>query len=273
MKVWGRLLAVALLALPGGAVVAQAPGTVSGKVTDAASGQPVQAAQISGVGTNICAITNEAGQYTIRGVPARQVTLRVLRVGYSEQTQLVTVASGGAATADFQLRQVSVNLAPVGTTATGETRADEDGSAISHVDAAKTVETSPVANINDLLNSRAPGVQLLTSGATGAGARVRIRGTNSLSLSNDPVYIVDGIRIEASSNGQRAQAIGLGGTVTSRLNDINPEEIETIEVIKGPSAATLYGTDAANGVIVITTKRGKPGPTEWKATVEEKKAP
>jgi TonB-linked SusC/RagA family outer membrane protein len=269
MKFWARLLAVALLALPGGAVVAQAPGSVSGKVTDAASGQPVQAAQISVVGTNIGAITNEAGQYTIRGVPARQVTLRVLRVGYSEQTQLVTVASGQTATSDFQLRQVSVNLAPVVTTATGETRRVEVGSAVSTVDAAKVVETSPVANINDLLNSRAPGVSLLTSGATGAGGRVRIRGTNSLSLSNDPVYIVDGIRIEASSTGQRAQAIGLGGTTTSRLNDINPEEIESIEVIKGPSAATLYGTDAANGVIVITTKKGRAGAARWNAYTEQ----
>ena len=254
MKVRARLLAIALLALPGRALVAQAPGTVTGKVTDAASGQPVQAAQVAVVGTNIGAITNEAGNYTIRGAPARQITLRVLRVGYSEQTQLVTVPSGGSATADFQLRQVSVNLAAVVTTATGETRALEVGTAVSRVDAAKVLETSPVANINDLLNSRAPGVQLQTSGATGAGARIRIRGTNSLSLANDPVYIVDGIRIEASSQGQRAQGIGLGGTTTSRLNDINPEEIESIEVIKGPSAATLYGTDAANGVIVITTK-------------------
>jgi TonB-linked SusC/RagA family outer membrane protein len=274
MKVRAIGLAIALLAIPGGALVAQAPGTVSGRVTDAASGQPVQAAQVSVGGTNIGAITNEAGRYTIRGVPARQVTLRVLRVGYSEQTQVVTVASGGSATADFALRQVSVNLAPVVTTATGETRRVEVGSAVSRVDAAKTVETSPVANINDLLNSRAPGVQLQTSGATGAGARVRIRGTNSLSLSNDPVYIVDGIRIEASSNNGtlatgRAQGIGVGGTLTSRLNDINPEEIESIEVIKGPSAATLYGTDAANGVIVITTKKGRAGSTQWNAYTEQ----
>jgi TonB-linked SusC/RagA family outer membrane protein len=269
MKVRARLLAIALLALSGRAVQAQAPGTVTGKVTDAASGQPVQAAQVAVVGTNIGAITNEAGNYTIRGAPARQITLRVLRVGYSEQTQLVTVPSGGSATADFQLRQVSVNLAAVVTTATGETRALEVGTAVSRVDAAKVVETSPVANINDLLNSRAPGVQLQTSGATGAGARIRIRGTNSLSLSNDPVYIVDGIRIEASSTGQRAQGIGLGGTTTSRLNDINPEEIESIEVIKGPSAATLYGTDAANGVIVITTKKGRTGQARWNAYTEQ----
>ena len=269
MKVRARLLAIALLALSGRALGAQAPGTVTGKVTDATSGQPVQAAQVAVVGTNIGAITNEAGNYTIRGAPARQITLRVLRVGYSEQTQLVTVPSGGSATADFQLRQVSVNLAAVVTTATGETRALEVGTAVSRVDAAKVVENSPVANINDLLNSRAPGVQLQTSGATGAGARVRIRGTNSLSLTNDPVYIVDGIRIEASSQGQRAQGIGLGGTTTSRLNDINPEEIESIEVIKGPSAATLYGTDAANGVIVITTKKGRAGAAQWSAYTEQ----
>jgi TonB-linked SusC/RagA family outer membrane protein len=267
--------AIALVALPGSAVLAQqTTGTVTGRVTDAATGQPVPAAQVSIVGTNIGSVSNDQGQYTIRGAPARAVTVRVLRVGYSEQTQPVTVTAGAPVALNFTLRQVSVNLAAVVTTATGQERRVEVGNAVSTVDAARVVEQSPVANINDLLNSRAPGVQLQTSGATGAGARVRIRGTNSLSLSNDPVYIVDGVRIEASSNNGgiasgRAQGIGVGGTQTSRLNDINPEEIENIEVIKGPSAATLYGTDAANGVIVITTKKGRAGPAQWNFYTEQ----
>ena len=91
---------------------------------------------------------------------------------------------------------------------------------------------------------------------TGGGSRVRIRGTSSLSLSNDPIYVIDGIRM--TSNRSDA-AIGVGGTQPSRVNDISPEEIENIEIVKGPSAATLYGTDAANGVIVITTRKGRAG--------------
>ena len=271
MRCAAHWAAIALCALPTSAVLAQqaTTGTLTGRVTDAATGQPVPAAQVSIVGTNVGTVSNDQGQFTIRGAPVRQVTVRVLRVGYSEQTQPVAVTAGAPVTVNFALRQVSVNLAAVVTTATGQERRVEVGNAVSTIDAAKTVEQAPVANINDLLNSRAPGVQLQTSGATGAGARVRIRGTNSLSLSNDPVYIVDGVRIEASSTGGRAQAIGVGGTTTSRLNDINPEEIENIEVIKGPSAATLYGTDAANGVIVITTKKGRAGKPQWTGYTEQ----
>jgi len=94
---------------------------------------------------------------------------------------------------------------------------------------------------------------------TGGGSRVRIRGTNSFTLSNDPIYVIDGVRM-TSGNGA---AIGVGGTTQNRANDLSPEEIENIAIVKGPSAATLYGTDASHGVIVITTKRGRAGSARW----------
>ena len=110
------------------------------------------------------------------------------------------------------------------------------------------------------INSRTAGVAVQTGTQTGTGSRVRIRGQNSLNLSNDPIYVIDGIRMTSDIGSNR---YGTGGGNASRVGDINPEEIENIEVVKGPSAATLYGTDAANGVIVITTKKGRAGAPRW----------
>ena len=256
---WLAVGSAGALALPA-VVQAQAPGVITGAITDAVSGQPVPAAQISVVGTNIGALTNDAGRYTIRGVPARQVTVRVLRVGYTEQSKPATVTGAGPLTLDFALRTASVSLTPVVTTATGEARRVEQGNAIAAVDAARLVETSPVTSVGDLLTARAPGVNVLPSNITGTAPRVRIRGTSSLSLTNNPIYVIDGVRMTSTNIDA-----GTGGATVSRVSDINPEEIESIEVVKGPSAATLYGTAAANGVIVINTKKGRAGAARWTA--------
>jgi TonB-linked SusC/RagA family outer membrane protein len=218
------------------------------------------------VGTSARASTNEQGQYTIRGVPTRQVTVQVTRVGFAEQARSISVAAGATATANFALQQQAVQLAEIVTTATGDRRRVEVGNAITQVNAAQLVETRPVANMSDLLTARAPGVQVLPGNSTGTGARVRIRGTSSLSLSSDPIYIIDGVRMQSSTG---SSSIGVGGSTPSRVSDINPEEIESIEVVKGPSAATLYGTDAANGVIVIKTKRGRAGKPQWNVYTEQ----
>src|SRR5690606_35564807 len=118
------------------------------------------------------------------------------------------------------------------------------------------VKTRAIANVADLLTSRAAGVMVIPGTQTGAGVRVRIRGQSSISLSNNPIYVIDGIRVESSTG---SSSVRVGGTTPSRVGDLNPEEIESIEIVRGPSASTLYGTDAANGVIVITTKRGIAG--------------
>ncbi len=193
--------------------------------------------------------------------------MRVLRVGYVEQKRPVTVTAGQAATLDIQLDRTLVVLQEVVTTATGEQRRSELGNTVATIDVGKVVERSPIKNMGDLLVARAPGVQVLPSNMTGGGSRVRVRGTSSLSLSNDPIYVIDGIRL-TSQGGTNSLAIGVGGTTPSRVNDITPEEIENIEIVKGPSAATLYGTDAANGVVVITTKRGRAGAARWSTFAE-----
>src|SRR5688572_1454802 len=251
-----------------GSAVAQAPqqGAITGRVTDAASGAPVSAAQINIVGTNIGAQANVEGQFTIRGVTPGNVEIRVLRVGYAESIVPVTVTAGQTATANVQMRAVVATLAPVVTTATGEQRRVEIGNAIAQVDAAKVVETQSISNMGDLLTSRAAGVTVFGGTQTGAGTRVRIRGQSSLSLTNNPIYVIDGVRVEGTTG---STTVGVGGTEPARIGDINPEEIESVEIVRGPSASTLYGTDAANGVIVITTKRGVAGRTQWTYYTEQ----
>jgi TonB-linked SusC/RagA family outer membrane protein len=253
--------------IPAG-ISAQTPqqGTLTGRVTDAPTGQPLANAQIAVVGTNLGAQTNSDGQYTIRSIPPGTFQIRALRVGYGEMRRPVTIAPGQTASENFQMQPVPVSLNPVVTTATGQQARQEVGNDIAQVPAAKVVASGTVNNAADLLTSRAPGVTVFEGTQTGAGVRVRIRGTSSLSLSNNPIYVIDGVRVEGTTG---SSSISVGGTTPARINDINPEEIESIEVVKGPSASTLYGTDAANGVIVITTKRGVAGRPQWSYSTQQ----
>lgn len=263
----GRALA-ALAAVIGltTAAAAQQPGTVSGRVTDAANKAPLAGARISIVGTTLTTSTNADGRYRLTGVPAGAQTIRAYQIGYSAGTKAVTVAAGDNPGQDFALSITAYSLDEFVVTATGEESKRSLGNAVSTVDVAPIVATTPIANMNDLLVAKAPGVVVLPGSLTGAGARVRIRGNSSLSLSNNPIYVVDGIRVSSDVN---SSSIGIGGTAPSRVNDLNPEDIESIDVVRGPSASTLYGTDAANGVIVIKTKRGKAGRTVWNAYAEQ----
>jgi TonB-linked SusC/RagA family outer membrane protein len=240
-------------------------GTISGRLTDARSGKPLDQAQVNVVGTPFGAMTNADGQFTIRAVPPGTVQVRAQRIGYQEQKKPATVESNSVATIDFAINPVSVSLAPVVVTATGEIRRVEMGNSIGNIDANKVAETSSIRTIDDLVNSRTAGVMVTTGVQTGTGSRVRIRGQSSLNLSNDPIYIIDGIRMTSDIG---SISYGTSGANASRVGDLNPEEIENIEIVKGPSAATLYGTDAANGVIVITTKRGRSGESRWTTYAE-----
>ncbi|CAA9312222.1 MAG: Outer membrane TonB-dependent transporter, utilization system for glycans and polysaccharides (PUL), SusC family [uncultured Gemmatimonadaceae bacterium] len=131
---------------------------------------------------------------------------------------------------------------------------------------ADSIPKGATQNLSQVLNGRAAGVTVLQSGGTtGTGARIRIRGANSVSLSNEPLLIIDGVRV---NNNPSSNSIGVGGQSPSRLNDINPEDIENIEILKGPAASALYGTAAANGVVQVTTKRGAAGNTRWNAYAE-----
>jgi len=255
---WALTVSVALAA--SAATTEAQQGRIAVRVTDAATQQPISQAQVQIVGTSLGGLTGSDGRALVRGVAPAVHQVRVLRVGYAEQKKQVTVAANEEATVDFVLGPVAISLAPVVTTATGEQRRVEIGNSVAQIDAAKVLESAPVRNVDDLINSRTAGVAVQTGTQTGTGSRVRIRGQNSLNLSNDPIYVIDGIRMTSDIGSNR---YGTGGGNASRVGDINPEEIENIEVVKGPSAATLYGTDAANGVVVITTKKGRAGAARW----------
>lgn len=262
-----RLSIVALVGVVGVALTArpaaaQATGTVAGAVTDQASAQPLPGARVQVSNTNIVALTNTEGRYTLRGVPAGRHDIRVSVIGYASGVQNVTVESGAIANVDFQLRTAAVSLDAVTVTASGaEQRSREMGNATNVLNAVRIVEASPISDISDLLSGRGSNVQVLSSsGTTGTGTKIRVRGLSSFSLSNEPVYYIDGVRVESGSS---SFTIGTGGQSFSRINDLNPEEIESVEIIKGPSASTLYGTQAANGVVRITTKRGVAGRPVW----------
>lgn len=251
------LLALALAA----PASAQTFGTISGHVTDRAAQRPLGSAQVHIVGTPRGTQTDENGAYRIINVPPGQVTIRVQRIGYAPQSRTVTVSANAATTVDVELNPSATVLEQVLITATGQSeRRRESGVSTAVIDSS-IVNKASVATFSDALSSRAPGVVVQTaSGETGSGSRIRIRGSNSISLSNDPLLIIDGVRADNTAGGS---AIGTGGQIPSRFNDINPEEIENIEVIKGPAAAALYGTAAANGVIQVTTKKGRSGKTRW----------
>ncbi len=263
-RVWQsmRVATVALgLLFAGEAIHAQgAIGTVSGRITDSTSGAPVAQARVLVTGTTIGTFTADNGTFVLRQVPVGSTSLSIARVGYEARQVTATVTEGGTTTLNVELKQAAFSLAAVVSTATGQQRKIELANATATINVADDIAEAPVANLGQLLSGRAAGVQVVSTGETGGGSRIRIRGQSSLSLNNQPVIIIDGVRVTGTAG---SSALGVGGATPSRLDDINPEEIENIEIVKGPSAATLYGTEAAAGVINITTKRGRAGKTTW----------
>lgn len=232
-------------------------GAITGRVTESGTGQPVADAQVVVVGTTRGARTDAEGRYRITDVPAGAAQVRALRIGYSSAAQTVTVGSGESASADFALSSAAISLDRVLVTATGsEQRRVEVGNVVSNINV-EEIPKAAVPNGASLLQGRAPGVTVIQAGGTtGSGSRIRIRGANSINLSNEPLLIIDNVRV---NNAADSYSIGTGGQSISRINDLNPDEIETIDILKGPAASALYGTAAANGVIQVTTKRGRSG--------------
>ena len=236
---------------------------ITGKVIDEATGAPISDVQITVNGlARIGAVSDDKGTFTIRGVPAGTFTLRATRLGYAPREQSVTVPADGSVSVNFSMIHAVARLEEVVTTATGEMSRREVGNVIATVRADSIVQSAPITNVGELLQARTSGVQVVqTYGVLGASPNIRIRGIGSLSGSNEPLVVVDGVRFSNESEpGNPTQ-----GTVRqNRLSTIDPEEIESVDVIKGPSAAALYGTAAANGVVIIKTKRGRAGATNWR---------
>ncbi|HEY9514275.1 MAG TPA: TonB-dependent receptor plug domain-containing protein, partial [Gemmatimonadaceae bacterium] len=260
---------VSLLAMgpDGGAAMVQPvlAGQISGQVTNAASGQPVAGVQVLVVGTRLGAMSREDGRYTITNVPDGTHRLRTQRLGFTPEQRSVTVA-GADVTVDFAITAVSISLDEVVVTGTaGGTQRRAIGNVVASVSADSVLARAPISNVDQLLGQRTAGVMMLPgTGQVGTGSAVRIRGSSSLSLTNEPIIYIDGVRMDSDAHRGPSQR---GGANVSRLNDINPADIESIEIIKGPAAATLYGTEASNGVIQIITKRGQSGRPQFDVTI------
>jgi TonB-linked SusC/RagA family outer membrane protein len=245
-------LLLPLLIAVGAVGAAAQGGTVSGTITDAATSQPLVAAQVFITGTTLGSTTGADGKYSISGVQPGTVEVSVRRIGYASTARQVQVAAGQTATADFALASAAVSLSEIVVTATGEQRKREIGNAVSTIDASKQAELKAPTNIATLIQGNATGVDISSaSGTVGNAANIKIRGNTSINLDNMPIVYVDGARINTD-----ARSRGVGGAMSDRMLDIDPSNIASIEIVKGPAAATLYGTEAAAGVIRITTKNG-----------------
>jgi len=262
-------LALAFLASP---LIAagQSPGTIRGRITDAANGSPLAGVQVRIEGTTIGTLSGQDGTYTLVGAPsgARFITTR--RVGYSPERVAITVSTAAAGTQNFALRATATTLNAVVVTALGETTAQRSlGTAQQTVKGADIAATQRENFINGL-QGRVAGVEVVSSsGVPGASSSITIRGVSSISGSNQPLMIIDGLPMDnktlntgvlaSDAPGSLTAFSNRGVDFTNRAADLNPEDIESLVVLKGPEASALYGIDAANGAIVITTKRGKPG--------------
>jgi TonB-dependent SusC/RagA subfamily outer membrane receptor len=247
-------------------------GTIVGRVTDARSREGVPGAAVHIEGGSQGAITGQDGAYRIANVTPGTYTVAARRIGYTAARSQVTVVADQEVTANFELEAAATSLDQVVVTGTaGAEQRRSIGNAVASVSAPEVLAKSASPDLGSLLNARAPGVVVVpNSGRLGAGPNIQIRGRSSLSLDNSPLIYIDGVRVNNAvgtgpgQNGFGSQNADVGG----RLNDISPEDIESIEIIKGPAAATIYGTEAANGVIQIITKKGQTGKPRVSAQVQ-----
>jgi TonB-dependent starch-binding outer membrane protein SusC len=254
------------LALPLTVAVATAQtGTVAGTVTDRNAHTPVPAAQVQIIGTTRGTLTGNDGHFRLAAVPSGPVQLRVTRIGFAAETRTVTVPTGDQATADFTLAATQITLDQVVVTGTQQAeRERETGNLVSTI-AVDSVNKAAIGTFSDLLTAKAAGVEVAQStGEIGTGARIRIRGSNSSSLPNDPLLVIDGVYVDNNPK-SFADGFAIGGQAPSRFDDLNPDDIANVEILKGPAASALYGTAGANGVILVTTKKGVSGKAQWTA--------
>jgi TonB-dependent starch-binding outer membrane protein SusC len=239
-------------------------GTIVGKVTDAATRRPLADVRLAIAGTQLSTVTNTQGDYRFVNLRPGLITVTAFRIGYKAVGDTVRLAAGQTDTLNFQPTASLVTLSELvitGTAGNQERRAQS--AQVASLSAAQILKEAPVTNVGELLQSRIPSVAVSTnSGVVGTAKTIRIRGASSINLSNQPLLYIDGVRINEGHLAGNVQ-----GQAYDRMNDLNPDEIESIEVVKGPAAATLYGADASAGVIQIITKKGRPGANRFVQSV------
>jgi TonB-linked SusC/RagA family outer membrane protein len=259
------MLAIALAAGPAALSAQQNSGTITGTVVEASTNAALGGAQVYIPTSKQGAVTTDSGTFRLTNVAAGRVTVRTQMIGFEPNEQVVTVTAGGTANITVSLKRTAFTLSDVVVTATGAERTKTIGTAISSIDSA-AVARAPANDIQQLLTGRTSGVTILNnSGQPGSGGTIRLRGVNSISQGNAPIIYVDGVRIYNGGTGTSV----VGRQQTNPLNDIDASDIDHIDVIKGPAATTLYGTQASGGVIQIFTKQGLAGKPQWNAEVTQ----
>jgi TonB-linked SusC/RagA family outer membrane protein len=260
----GALLTTLLLVVPG--LGAQQGGTITGRVLDASTGQPVPAAQVFINALELGGLTQQNGRYLMQNVPAGTHSLTVARIGYRTAEEQITVGGGQTVEQNFALAEEALALDEIIVTGTpGGTQRRAIGNVVTTVDVGNLTQDVAITNFQELLAARSTGLQFTRLSANvGTSSPIKIRGVGSFNLGSNPLIYVDGVRV--NNDASAGPNLGLGDGV-SVLDDFNPQDIESIEIIKGPAAASLYGTEASAGVIQIITKRGSVGAPQFNMNI------
>ncbi|WP_420448779.1 TonB-dependent receptor domain-containing protein [Candidatus Palauibacter sp.] len=266
-RVSGILGVAAILAFAVAAVPAQAQaGAIGGQVLDRASQRPLSDAQVLVVGAGIGQLTNSSGSFLLQNVPAGKQILRVTLIGYAETERTITLTAGETTRVEIEMAMTAISLNEIVVTGVGaETERRALGASVT-VLSAEDFELAPVQSIDQVLQGRvAGGTVNATSANPGTASLINFRGISSVFGAQTPVIYVDGVRVD---NDQSTSA-GTGGEQSSALADLLTSDIERIEVTRGGAASTLFGSDAATGVIQIFTRKGTPGAPRITARFEQ----
>ncbi len=257
--------ALLTLAMAGASAQAQT-GVISGLVLDDASQRPLANAQILVAGTGIGQLSNSSGRFVLLNVPVGENTVQVTLIGYEPAERTVTVSPGQTANIDIGMSSTAISLNEIVVTGVGaETTRRALGTSVD-VLSAEDFELAPVQSVDQLLQGRVAGATVsATSAQPGTGSLINFRGVSSVFGAQTPVIYMDGVRVD----NDQSTAAGTGGEQSSALSDLLTSDIERIEVTKGGAASTLFGSDAATGVIQIFTKKGTPGAPRVTARVEQ----
>src|SRR5436190_3988823 len=258
-------IAALLFSIPR-ALGAQAAGVVRGRVVESNGGRAIPDAQVMIVGTRLSVLSSATGEFTLSGVPLGARELSARRLGYQAVTRAITVTDGQNNVGDIALSVSAVNLSEIVVTGTGTaTEKRKLGTSVATVDSASLARAEALT-VDQAMQGKIAGAQITQNSGMpgGGGVSVRLRGVNSFISGSDPLYIVDGVIVDNES----AQLADLGTRANpqNRLADLNPNDIEHIEVIRGAAAAALYGSRANNGVVQIFTKRGTIGKPRYALT-------
>src|SRR5581483_2119546 len=260
-------------------LIAQTPNRLTGHVVDAADKIPIPAVQVVVTGTTIGAVTNDSGGFSLR-LPDDAKSLTVRRIGYQQKIIPVTPGQGDVS---ISLDRDVLKLEQQVITGVATTVSSKNAANAVAVVNASAVNEVPAPTMENAIQGKVAGavIQANNGGAPGGGLQIQIRGVTSINGNASPLYVVDGVIVNNETVNNDANSInGSGGGQTStgtaatgapsmedngvnRIADINPEDIETIEVLKGASASAIYGSKASAGVVVITTKKGQPGKAKW----------